>query len=456
MKETVIAVENLGKEYRIGAQKEPYTTLRESLVRMAWAPIRRIQNLLTGNSSGASDLTQSYWALNDVSFEVKRGEIVGVIGRNGAGKSTLLKVLTRITDPSRGCVTIQGRVASLLEVGTGFHPELTGRENVFLNGAILGMRKNEITRKFDDIVAFAEVEKFIDTPVKHYSTGMHVRLAFAVAAHLEPEILLIDEVLAVGDARFQSKCLNKMKDIGQQGRTILFVSHNMPSISTLCDRVIVMDAGQKVMDGPADQGVRAYLNAGITTPAERVWENDLDAPGNEKGKLRAVRVLNEVGEITEVVDVREPVIVEIEFEAYQGGREFLPNLCFTNEEGLIIFCAQDLDPAWRRKPRPTGKYKSTMMIPGNLLNPGKYFIGVNLITLNPENKVFNVEHVLAFEVLDSQDSDTARGDYKKGMRGAIRPMLEWTTQYSPEFGNKNGSPDDSVTWSQKAMRKAQA
>ena len=254
MSELAVRVEGLGKEYRLGAQPERYSTLRDRLNKLPSALFKALRG-----RGERSEQNPPFWALKDVSFEVRPGEVVGIIGRNGAGKSTLLKILSRITEPTEGEVDIKGRVGSLLEVGTGFHPELTGRENVYLNGAILGMRRAEIARKFDDIVGFAEVEKFIDTPVKHYSSGMYMRLAFAVAAHLEPEILVVDEVLAVGDAEFQKKCLGKMSDVAKGGRTVIFVSHNMGAVQTLCTRAVLLRAGQMVQDGPVGRVLTAYL-----------------------------------------------------------------------------------------------------------------------------------------------------------------------------------------------------
>jgi ABC-type polysaccharide/polyol phosphate transport system ATPase subunit len=261
MSDTVISVHNLGKRYKIGGQ-QPYRTLREKLDDKAVAPFRAARHLFTRNGNGTTrrnSKSETIWALKDVSFDVRRGEVVGIIGRNGAGKSTLLKILSRITEPTEGYADITGRIASLLEVGTGFHPELTGRENIFLNGSILGMRRTEIQSKFDEIVAFAEIEKFIDTPVKHYSSGMYVRLAFAVAAHLDPEILLVDEVLAVGDAAFQKKCLGKMGDVAKEGRTVLFVSHNMAAMRRLCERGIYLDQGVMKSDGRIDSVTNEYL-----------------------------------------------------------------------------------------------------------------------------------------------------------------------------------------------------
>ena len=294
MSNLAIRVENLGKQYRIGGPQAPYKTLRDTLSGMATAPLRGIRSMARGRFSGGSDNT--FWALRDVSFEVQAGQVTGIIGRNGAGKSTLLKILARITEPSEGYAELRGRVGTLLEVGTGFHPELTGRENIYLNGAILGMQRAETERKFDEIVAFAEVERFIDTPVKHYSSGMYLRLAFAVAAHLEPEILIIDEVLAVGDAQFQKKCLGKISDVSKEGRTVLFVSHNMAAVKSLCQRAILLEAGKQIMSGLASDVVQSYLALGTQTAKERVW-NDLEsAPGNENARLRAIRIVNVSGQ----------------------------------------------------------------------------------------------------------------------------------------------------------------
>ena len=258
MSEVVIRINDLGKQYRIGGQPNEFRTLRDSLTDAFAAPFRRARGLFRGQAYGAADMHETIWALKDVSLEIKRGEVVGIIGRNGAGKTTLLKILSRITEPTEGYAEIRGRVGSLLEVGTGFHPELTGRENIYLNGAILGMKKAEIERKFDEIVEFAEIEKFIDTPVKHYSSGMYVRLAFAVAAHLEPEILLVDEVLAVGDAAFQKKCIGKMGDVARENRTVLFISHNMAAVTSLCSKSLLLDGGRLVEMGETTEVVHSY------------------------------------------------------------------------------------------------------------------------------------------------------------------------------------------------------
>jgi len=286
MSDIAIRVEKLSKQYRIGGPQPRYKTLRESLTEAAQAPFRRAAKLLRGEAYGAAGLDETIWALKDVSFSVDRGEVVGIIGRNGAGKSTLLKILSRITEPTEGHAEIRGRVGSLLEVGTGFHPELTGRENIYLNGAILGMKRAEIEEKFNEIVAFSEIERFIDTPIKHYSSGMTVRLAFSVAAHLEPEILLVDEVLAVGDVAFQKKCLGKMDTIASEGRTVLFVSHNMESILNLCSRGILLEVGRKAAEGPVDDVVQEYLAASFAR-SECALSERTDRTGNGRIRFKA-------------------------------------------------------------------------------------------------------------------------------------------------------------------------
>jgi lipopolysaccharide transport system ATP-binding protein len=288
MSEVAIAVEGLGKRYRIGASRAPYRTLRETIIDAAASPVRRVAAVLRGEA--ASTRSSYIWALKDVSFEVRQGEAVGIIGRNGAGKSTLLKVLSRITKPTEGRAKVSGRVGSLLEVGTGFHPELTGRENIYLNGAILGMRRAEILRKFDEIVAFSEIEEFLDTPVKHYSSGMYVRLAFAVAAHLEPEILVVDEVLAVGDASFQKKCLGKMGDVSRGGRTVLFVSHNMSAVATLCNRCLLIHKGNLSRDGTPSE-VTSYYQTELYPLAEDVTDlRNLERYGSGRARFTSLRL----------------------------------------------------------------------------------------------------------------------------------------------------------------------
>jgi lipopolysaccharide transport system ATP-binding protein len=427
MSDVAIRVEGLGKKYRLGANAQPYKTLRTSLADVAAAPLRAASRLIRRSTTAREGSHRpEFWALKDVSFDVKQGEVLGIIGRNGAGKSTLLKLLSQITAPTEGCIKINGRVASLLEVGTGFHPDLTGRENVLLGGAILGMSRADITRKFDEIVAFAEVEKFIDTPVKYYSSGMYLRLAFAVAAHLEPEILVVDEVLAVGDMSFQRKCVNKMQDVGQQGRMVLFVSHNMPAVTRLCDRVVLLDKGSIIVDGPAHQVVNKYLKAGWGTTALREWPDIDQAPGNEIVRLRKVRVRTEEGQTREAVDIRCPVGIEITYDVLRPGHVLVPNFHFFNEEGIIAFIASDQN--WKDRTRPVGHYVSTAWIPGNLLSEGTLIVGAAISTMDPVTVHFYERDAVAFQVIDSLAGDSARGHFAGPMPGVFRPLLHWTTQ----------------------------
>jgi len=432
MPPVAIRAEHLSKDYQIVAPQPKYGTLRDALGEACAAPFRALRALwdsggITGSDAGRG-VTDLHHALNDVSFEIRSGEIVGVIGRNGAGKSTLLKILSRITEPNAGAADIYGRVGSLLEVGTGFHQELSGRENVFLNGAILGMKKAEIERKFDEIVSFAEVERFIDTPVKRYSTGMQLRLAFAVAAHLEPEILLVDEVLAVGDARFQKKCLSKMQDVGQHGRTVLFVSHNMTAVTRLCERCLMLDHGRLVKDGPSHEVIGAYMHSESGTPARREWRDVKSAPAGEVARLRSEQVSNARGQVSESIDIREPVHIEMEYEVLRAGTVLLPFFLFFNEEGIMAFAANDLDPHWRGRARPAGEYRSVVEIPGNLLAEGMLFVSAGMVTDAMITQFYEPESV-AFNVIDSLDGNSARGDYAGHMHGVMRPMLKWRTHF---------------------------
>jgi lipopolysaccharide transport system ATP-binding protein len=420
-----IVVENLSKRYIIGHQRSKDDGLRHAVEDALRAPLRYLRN--GGRKNGRT--REEFWALHDINIVIKPGEAVGIIGRNGAGKSTLLKLLSRITEPTSGSIRIRGRVASLLEVGTGFHQELTGRENIFLNGAILGMARVEIKRKFDEIVAFSGVEKFIDTPVKRYSSGMYVRLAFAVAAHLEPEILVVDEVLAVGDAEFQKKCLEKLDDVGHSGRTVLFVSHNMQAITRLCSRCILLNEGRVKLDGASTEVANAYLRSGLTTTAVREWPDITKAPGDNVTRFCAVRVRSERGEAVDIIDIRESVGIELEYEVLEPGYIFLPHFSVRNEEGMHLFVGVDVDPAWRGRRRPPGRYISTGWIPGNLFAEGLMSVQAVLMSLNPEVGHVFVDDAVAFRVLDDLTArDTARGDYAKAMPGLVRPLLHWTTQ----------------------------
>jgi len=419
MTKPAIEVEHLAKRYQIGGHRElQYKTIRDTLASL----VRRGET---------RSVRETIWALDDVTFSINAGEAIGIIGRNGAGKSTLLKVLSRITEPTRGHARLHGRVGSLLEVGTGFHPELTGRENIFLNGAILGMGKAEIARKLDEIVAFSEIAQFLDTPVKRYSSGMYVRLAFAVAAHLDADILIVDEVLAVGDASFQRKCLKKMEDIGQHGRTVLFVSHNLASITRLCSRAILLEKGHVERDGAAHEVVRFYLHSDLGTTAAREWPDPQAAPGNEVARLRAIRVRTHDGEVTEKIDIRKAVQLELEWDVLQPGHVLVPNLHFHNEEGLVIFITSDLDATWRRRARDAGRYVSTVQIPGNFFAEGSISVGAAVSTMDPVFVHFYEPDAVAFEVIDVLAGDSARGDYGGPMPGVVRPLLDWTNEFTP-------------------------
>jgi lipopolysaccharide transport system ATP-binding protein len=427
MSDTIIEVENLSKRYIIGHLAQKGDGLRHAIENAVRAPLRWMRSV-----SRASRATQEeFWALRDLNLKIRPGEVLGIIGRNGAGKSTFLKILSRITEPTQGRIRIRGRVASLLEVGTGFHQELSGRENIFLNGAILGMARMEIRRKFDEIVAFSGVEKFIDTPVKRYSSGMYVRLAFAVAAHLEPEILVVDEVLAVGDAEFQKKCLDKMDDVGHTGRTILFVSHNMQAITRLCSRCILLENGKIKMDGHSHRVASAYLSSGFGTNAVREWTDLTKAPGDDVVRLRAVRVRTETGQLADSFDIRRSIGIEMEYEVVEAGYVFHPHFGLTNEEGTLLFVAQDVDPEWRGRRRPVGRYVSTGWIPGNLLAEGALSVWITIMTLEPECLRVDAQDAVLFRVLDCLEAkDTSRGEYPRPIPGVMRPMLKWTTKYS--------------------------
>ena len=433
-----LKVEHISKCYRIGLKENMHDSLGVSFYHFLKSPLQNYRNYraLYEFDNQSPELVESQpdviWALRDISFEVKGGEVVGIIGVNGAGKSTLLKILSKITVPTSGRVTIRGRISSLLEVGTGFHPELTGRENVYLNGTILGMRKKEIDKKFDESVDFSGIEKFIDTPVKRYSSGMKVRLAFAVAAHLEPEILVIDEVLAVGDAQFQRKCLNKMKDVGQEGRTVLFVSHNMPAVTRLCSRSILLNGGMVQEDGPTHEVISAYLNSDIGAQAERKWVDLMQAPGDEVVRLCGVRVRTSDGCVSETVDISQPIRIEIEYEVLQPGYVLRIYYHVINEEGIEAFLPLDNDVTWRNKPRPVGRYVSTSVIPGDLLSEGRYFIGPTIGTENPTVKRLRVNDAVAFHVIDSMDGNGARADSTGNIPGVVRPLLKWETQFNPK------------------------
>ncbi|KAB8320277.1 ABC transporter ATP-binding protein [Tolypothrix campylonemoides VB511288] len=429
MSDTAIRVENLGKKYVLSHQQTggsgSYNSLRDSIADKTKFLTEKL--LKPSGKKTINPTREEFWALKDVSFEIKQGDRVGIIGRNGAGKSTLLKILSRIVEPTNGKISIKGRIASLLEVGTGFHPELTGRENVFLNGAILGMSKEEIKRKFDEIVAFAEVEKFLDTPVKRYSSGMYVRLAFAVAAHLEPEILIVDEVLAVGDSNFQKKCLGKMEDVANEGRTILFVSHSMDTVTRLCNHAILLKQGTVQFTGRTDQAINSYLKSDFGTTARRRWGDISRAPGNDVVRLVEVRAHREDGEVSDSFDITKPIGITMDYEVLKNNTTFTHSINLFNENGVHILSSHDNVSDLRNKPRAKGCYSSTMWIPGNFLAEGSVIVSVAILEQDPFVVHFHELDAVAFNVIDPMDGNSARGNYTLGFPGVVRPILNWDT-----------------------------
>jgi lipopolysaccharide transport system ATP-binding protein len=418
--EPVIRVAGLGKKYFIRHQsRSRYLTLRDTL---AGGARRLLQK-------AAAPRREEFWALRDVSFEVRPGDKLGIIGRNGAGKTTLLKLLSRITEPSAGRAEIRGRVASLLEVGTGFHPELTGRENIFLNGAILGMRRREIARKFDEIVAFAEVEKFLDTPVKRYSSGMYVRLAFAVAAHLEPEILFVDEVLSVGDAAFQKKSLGKMGEISRQGRTILFVSHNMGAIANLCMKALWLDKGAVASAGETQEVIAEYVASGSGTHGEVSWMQAAEAPGNEDVRLKAVRIKCN-GRATADVLIDKEITIEIEYWNLRPGAILHTSIQVRDKTEAVVFASVNWPSAssvrddWSEKPRPRGLFRSACTIPANFLNSDYYQLDVGIANERNEWQDVKGNGILSMLV---HETGAMKKEFSGRWAGAVRPKLAWST-----------------------------
>lgn len=425
MSEIAIHVENLSKSYRIAHQAggKRYKTLREDLVALP----RR----LSGLARGQSGTSETFWALKDVSFDVHEGEVVGIIGRNGAGKSTLLKILSRITEPTRGRAEIYGRVGSLLEVGTGFHPELTGRENVFLSGAVLGMTRAEVQRKFDEIVAFAEVEKFLDTPAKHYSSGMYVRLGFAVAAHLEPEILVVDEVLAVGDAEFQKKCLGKMGDVAKEGRTVLFVSHNMQAIRHLCSRAVLLERGGITSSGATDTVIGEYLQS--LPQAEGLDSVDTlirQLPPDPAFRLESVRLIQVGKTIGRQVLNGDPLEIEICYQVLERTTGLRVFFDFCDNEDTLLFRSFNDEQATGILQTEPGRYSSKAVIPADLMSPTTYELRIYAT-------VFNVRMCIPAPgiriPLNVERSGRVNQAYViEPIRGKLAPLIPWTTSRLPE------------------------
>ncbi|NMH29490.1 ABC transporter ATP-binding protein [Flavobacterium silvaticum] len=429
MKETVIKVENLSKAYQIG--QIGTGTISRDIERFVRTKVLgkedtfyKIGEANDRSVKGSSDIV---WSLRDINFEIQQGDAVGIIGKNGAGKSTLLKVLSRVTGPTEGNIKVKGRIASLLEVGTGFHPELTGRENIFLNGAILGMRKKEIRAKLDEIIDFSGVERYIDTPVKRYSSGMYVRLAFAVAAHLDSEILIVDEVLAVGDAEFQKKCLGKMGEISKgEGRTVLFVSHNMSAVSRLCTKGILISNGKILQTGNVEEVVETYLKVAVGNKSADSWDDLSKAPGSEFFKLRDVRMIGPAGQVTGFFDVTEPVRAEFTYEVLKDGERYTHGLNVFNDQGVHILSSHHSNSESLEIPSKKGVYRTSVEIPANLLAEGGYELSFAIMKYKPFEVIFHKMDILGFSVVDELQSEDGRGSYSGKLPGLVRSHLKWT------------------------------
>jgi lipopolysaccharide transport system ATP-binding protein len=423
---STVAIEarRLGKRYRIGARAARHDSLRDLVGHALTSPIRNFRRLRQLTDFEADDGADITWALRDASFEVPYGQVLGIVGRNGAGKSTLLKLLSRITEPTTGTAILRGRVGSLLEVGTGFHPDLTGRENVYLNGAILGMDRAYVDRRFDEIVEFAGVERYIDTVVKRYSSGMYLRLAFAVAAHLEPEILIIDEVLAVGDAQFQKKCLGKMRSVSEEGRTVLFVSHNLTAVRTLCTRALLLQDGTVAADASAADVVNAYV--ADVSDARWSWNAVEGKPSqNETAAITAIAIRNPAGADLTDVTTSTQFTIDIDFnirhdQAFVG----LTVVLYDIEHNCVFSSLSNREGTWYGRPMALGAYRARCLVPADLLNAGWFTVDVNLF-----GKDFTDQRLLRDVLrLEIQDSGRLRGDYYGAYLGAVRPALEWRTE----------------------------
>jgi lipopolysaccharide transport system ATP-binding protein len=409
----IIHIENIGKRYHIASERAAYSTLRDSLA----GSFRKTVARLRGRGESRTDV--AFWALRGINLDIFPGDRLGIVGVNGAGKSTLLKILSRITEPTEGRARLYGRVGSLLEVGTGFHGELTGRENIYLNGAILGMKHSEIARNFDEIVAFAEIGRFLDLPVKRFSTGMYMRLAFAVAAHLQPEILIVDEVLAVGDAAFQKKCLGKMSEVSRNGRTVIFVSHNMAAVQNLCNRVLWLAGGRVVQDGEPARVIGDYLRTTLTSMSQQTWPDPAAAPGNDRVRLRRAAVVPAAAEFEDHFTIRTPLRVEFEYWNLIAGAVLDLAVVIRTEEGYPIFSTA----SGSGQPLAAGLYRSSFEIPGSLLNDGVHRVEL-IIRHNERQPVFRLDDVLVFDVLDAAEERV--GFFGKWI-GAVRPPLTWQT-----------------------------
>jgi len=418
-----LQVEALSKSFPLGVPKR---SNNETLLTQAVAGSADALRRLIGRGP-RREPPALHWALRDINFQVREGEVVGVIGHNGSGKSTLLKILSRITAPTSGSVRVRGRLASLLEVGTGFHPDLSGRENVFLNAAILGLRREEIRKRFDAIVDFSGIGAFIDTPVRNYSSGMKVRLGFAVAAHLEPDVLLIDEVLAVGDAAFQQRCLERIEQVGAAGRTILYVSHQLASVSRLSQRSVLLTGGRIAFDGPTLQTIRHYEEHIGGFQSSRRWDDPAQAPGDDCVRLRAVQLLSGGEAVSGPVDVRKPLELRMRYEVFQSGLPILPSVHLYDFSGTPVVSGIDNHPEWHGLARAAGIYETSAVFPGNLFNEGSFQVAVALSTLDPFRSHAYVHNALAFSLYDPMEGDSTRGQYRGDLKGYLRPALDWQT-----------------------------
>ena len=421
-----IRAEGISKKFRLG-DMEPYKALRDTVAWAAAAPFRALSRLASGQSLFRRPEREEFWALTDVCFEIAQGEVVGLIGRNGAGKSTLLKILSRIMEPTTGRALFRGRVGSLLEVGTGFHPELTGRENIYLNGAILGMERREVQRKFEEIVGFAEVEQFIDTPVKQYSSGMYMRLAFAVAAQLEPEILIVDEVLAVGDIQFQKKCIGRMSEIAGSGRTVLFVSHNIASITSLCNRCILLESGKVIADGAPSDVILKYYCGGSSSPAAFDLSTSEKKVGDSHVQLISGKIEDLNGRVIHEPELGQSVIIAMRYRILDTSKvKSVPSFHFFRGDGTCAFIAA----APNVKIVEPGEYLAMCKLPPHFLNDGAYFVGLAVASFSESGHVVNFfeESAMSFNVRDPMDSDGNRYGYGGPMPGAVRPVFDWTIE----------------------------
>ncbi|MEZ4670944.1 MAG: ABC transporter ATP-binding protein [Anaerolineae bacterium] len=437
MSQIAIHAQGLSKSYQLSHEGNGYVsipTIRDAVRSALVSPFQRVMR--RGGESASSQ--ETFWALQDISFDVQAGESVAIIGRNGTGKSTLLKMLSRIVRPTRGRADVYGRMGVLLEVGTGFHPELSGRENIYMNAAILGMKRTEINSRFDEIVSFAEVERFLDTPIKHYSSGMVLRLGFAVAAHLEPEILVVDEVLAVGDLAFQKKCLGKMSDTAQEGRTVLFVSHNLNAVAQLCTRGIWLDGGHVRMDGEVGKVIEAYTLHNSTQLMQRQWTYPGDAPGNERVRLTGAQIIQE-GHIATTIDINKPCQIEIEFLALQHLNRLTPLISIYDMGGASMFTSAD----WKPNSLETGYHRATVHIPAQTLSEGSFSVRMMLFFVEPMFVCVDQSDALLFDTIDGSSPNAVRGPFTNHWPGAVRLALDW--ELTPLPATASGSPEPAQT-----------